>query len=109
MNSPEDKSSLDERIKQSSKFLTMSPPKIPVICLRSKNSKLAELKNNRYIFSYFFIKIQQILNRIAVPENYKVYQLMQNLRKSINLAKEEAIYLFINGECLVKPCKIVFL
>jgi len=80
MSSPEpsdqSNSNLEERIKQSSKFLQMNPPKIPIICEKSKNSSLPPLKNNRY---------ENIFPRISLKNSVEL--LCQKIIKYINLCK----------------------
>lgn len=76
---------LAKRIEEVKKITTKWPDKIPIILEKSKNSQLAEIPKNKFL----------------CPSEYSVQQFLGCIRKKIQLRRETALFVFVNGTDLV--------
>jgi GABA(A) receptor-associated protein len=79
---------LTERKNYSNYLLEKYPDRVPVIIKKSENDKI--LQDN--ITGY---------SRYLMPKNLKISEVLFIIRNKINLKKEEAVFIFVNGNILV--------
>ena len=73
--------SLQERAEEVSRIISKWPGRIPIIMEKSPTSHLLSLPKNRFL----------------CPGGYSVHNFIGSLRRTINLPKDVALFVFING------------
>eukprot|EP01016_Furgasonia_blochmanni_P024309 TRINITY_DN261_c0_g2_i1.p1 TRINITY_DN261_c0_g2~~TRINITY_DN261_c0_g2_i1.p1 ORF type:complete len:177 (+),score=51.36 TRINITY_DN261_c0_g2_i1:66-596(+) len=76
----------EDKLKEIKHILEKHPGKIPVICRKHEKSKISTLDKNKFL----------------VVNTLRVHQFLQAVRKRINLAKDQTIFLFVNDKHLLK-------
>lgn len=76
---------LQKRIEEVQKITTKWPDKIPIILEKAKNSQLEDIPKNKFL----------------CPADYTVQQFLGCIRKKIQMRRETALFVFINGRDLV--------
>ena len=80
-----DSNSFDKRVSEVRKITTRWPGRIPVILERSKGCGLPEFEKSKFL----------------CPSEYTVQQFLTCLRKKIQLPRDKALFVFVNGKELV--------
>ena len=62
------------------------PERIPIICEKGNDSNIPGIDKTKYL----------------IPKDLTVHQFTYVIRKRLNLNKEQALWLFVNGKYLVK-------
>jgi GABA(A) receptor-associated protein len=75
------KFTFEERLTESSRVRAKYPDRVPVICGKSKKSRMEEIDKNKYL----------------VPSDLTLGQFIYVIRKRLRLPAEKAVFLFING------------
>ena len=71
-----------ERKRECDKIREQFPDKIPIICEKAPNAKLGEIDKTKYL----------------VPNDLTVSQFSFTLRKRLEIKKEDAFFLLVNGK-----------
>jgi GABA(A) receptor-associated protein len=72
---------IDERYAESERVMHTYADRIPVICERGRNARLASLKRKKFL----------------IPRDLKMGQFMYVIRKHLRLTPDIAIYLYVAG------------
>lgn len=81
MSSFQKEFSFEKRKSEAERILTKYPDRIPIICEKDKNSKIASTDKKKYL----------------VPKDLTIGQFIYILRKRIAITPEQAIFLFVNN------------
>ena len=73
--------SFDDRFEECNRILKKFSQRIPVICEKSKKSKLLDIDKKKYL----------------IPSDFTVGQFIYVIRKRLLLSPDKAIFIFING------------
>ena len=76
-----EENSLAKRSSESLKILSKWPDKVPIIMEKSANSRVEDFPKNKFL----------------CPADYSVHQFLSSVRKKINVGKDTALFVFING------------
>lgn len=82
----------DSRKKEAERIRERYPERIPVICEKSKTSKLPDIDKNKYL----------------VPNDLSAYHFNYIIRKRIKLPEKDSLFFFVNGKHLLKGGKPPF-
>jgi hypothetical protein len=103
---------LDQRKSEADRIRERYPDRIPVICEKSKSSKLPDIDKTKWVTTLGFC---QILNRSTylfndfrylVPNDLTAYHFNYIIRKRIKLPEKDSLYFFVNGRNLLKGGKL---
>ena len=80
-----EENSLSKRIVESQKAIAKWPGRVPIILEKSPNSRLDDLAKNK----------------LLCPSEYNIQQFVGSIRKKVNLPRDTALFIFVNGTELV--------
>eukprot|EP00829_Urostomides_striatus_P011518 TRINITY_DN2861_c0_g1_i1.p1 TRINITY_DN2861_c0_g1~~TRINITY_DN2861_c0_g1_i1.p1 ORF type:complete len:120 (-),score=23.29 TRINITY_DN2861_c0_g1_i1:101-460(-) len=76
----------EKRKEEATKIIQKYPDRIPVICEKAKGSSIPDIDKTKYL----------------VPKELTAHQFSYIVRKRLKLAKEQSLWLFVNGKQAIK-------
>lgn len=73
--------SFDARHAESERVMRLHEDRIPIVCERSKNARLAQIRRKKFL----------------IPRDLTIAQLMYVIRKHLRTTAETALYLYVGG------------
>ena len=86
-----EENSLAKRVAESQKIISKWPGRVPIIMEKAPQSRLAELPKSKFL----------------CPADYSVQQFIGNIRKKVDLPKDVALFMYVNGVDLVSGDNIM--
>ena len=103
---------IEQRKSEADRIRERYPDRIPVICEKSKSSKLPDIDKTKWVTPFprypnwfRYNLLIEISYRYLVPNDLTAYHFNYIIRKRIKLPEKDSLYFFVNGRNLLKGGK----